>query len=101
MIRISSRRHGRILIRKSEQTHRFAVGQAVRMKNALPTVTNGSRDIYHITATLPPADDLPQYRVRNDRESHDRVATQDKLEPVNIIETGDRATLIERTFGHG
>lgn len=80
--------------------HRFAVGQAVRLKGgfgrpALP------RDIYHITGTLPPQGHSPQYRIRNDDERHERVTTQDSLEPVDMSRAGDGATLIERTFGHG
>jgi hypothetical protein len=57
--------------------------------------------IYRITGTLPPRGELPQYRIRNDSERHERVATQDNLEPVNISSGSEGATLIERTFGRG
>ena len=60
-----------------------------------------SADIYHITATLPPRGNSPQYRIRNDEERHERVTTQDDLEPVAISQPSDSATLIERTFGNG
>ena len=78
--------------------HLFAVGQIVRLKGGFkrPALPG---DIYHITGTLPPRGDSPQYRIRNDEERHERVTTQDDLEPVSISQSG--ASLIERTFGHG
>ena len=58
-------------------------------------------DIYRIIATLPPRGNSPQYRIRDYDERHERVATQDTLEPVRTLPAGNDATLIERTFGHG
>ena len=86
--------------RRDAATHLFAIGQAVRLRGgfgrpALPA------DIYHITATLPPREDSPQYRIRNDDERHERVATQDSLEPVDASLMENDATLYEKTFGHG
>ena len=57
-------------------------------------------EIYHVTATLPARGDSLQYRIRNDGERHERVTTQDSLEPVHLSPAADDATLIERTFGH-
>ena|SRR6185312_3691988 len=87
-------------IRREAATHLFSAGQAVRLRGgfgrpALPA------EIYRITATLPPRGDLPQYRIRNDEERHERVTTQDNLEPVDVSQPDDGATLIERTFGRG
>ncbi|ADZ72640.1 hypothetical protein [Polymorphum gilvum] len=62
-------------------THRYAIGQSVRLN----TGTGGpsrSGDTYRITATLPTRDNYPQYRIRNDDERHDRVASEDTLEAV-------------------
>ena len=86
--------------RRAAPTHLFTVGQAVRLKRgfarpALPA------DIYHITAKLPPRENLLQYRIRNDDERRERVTTEDSLEPVDISQSGSGATLIERTFAHG
>lgn len=86
--------------RQEPPAHLFTIGQAVRLKGgfirpALPT------DIYHITGTLPARGDSPQYRIRNDDERHERVTTQDSLEPVDMSQSSSGATLIERTFGHG
>jgi len=50
---------------------------------------------------LPPRGDSPQYRIRNDGERHERVATQDSIQPILASQSGEGATLIERTFGHG
>ncbi|MCT7376954.1 hypothetical protein [Chelativorans salis] len=87
-------------IRRDAAAHLFTVGQTVRLKgsfgrSALPS------DIYRITGTLPPQGDSPQYRIRSDDERHERVTTQDSLEPVRTPQAGSGATLIERTFGHG
>jgi hypothetical protein len=51
------------------------------------------------TGTLPPSGGSPQYRIRNDHEHHERVTTQDRLEPVRISSADEGATLIEKTFG--
>ena len=40
-------------------------------------------DIFRITAKLPPRGSSPQYRIRNDEERHERVTTQDDLEPAS------------------
>ena len=87
-------------IRREDPTHRFTVGQFVRLKGGfgIPTLW---ADIYRIIATLPPLGNSPQYRIRDYDERHERVATQDTLEPVGLSQAGHDATLIERTFGHG
>ena len=94
------RRNAAVRIRRDTATHLFTVGQTVRLKGGFgrPALPG---DIYHITGTLPPRGDSPQYRIRNDDERHERVTTQDDLEPVGMSRSGERATLIERTFGHG
>jgi hypothetical protein len=80
--------------------HLFTVGQAVRLKGGFGRPYQ-SADIYRITGTLPARGDAPQYRIRNDDERHERVMTQDSLEPVAISPAEEGATLIERTFGYG
>ncbi|WP_029058881.1 hypothetical protein [Stappia stellulata] len=80
------------------ETHLFALGDSVRLKGRIggaPATNN-----YRITGTLPPVGGSPQYRIRNEEERHERVATQDSLEPVDAADGLD-ATLSERTFGHG
>ncbi len=87
--------------RREPASHLFAIGQTVRLKTAFAAALPPS-SIFHITATLPPKVNSPQYRIRNDTERHERVATQDDLEPVDLTGAGnDAATLMERTFGHG
>jgi hypothetical protein len=81
-------------------THIFTIGQTVRLKGSFGTFSKIA-EIYHITGTLPPRGGSPQYRIRNDDERHERVTTQDSLEPVRLSQSGGSATLIERTFGHG
>lgn len=85
--------------RREVPTHLFAVGQSVKLKGgfARPAL---AADIYRITGVLPPRGDSLQYRIRNDDERHERVTTEDSLEPVDISPSGSGASLVERTFGH-
>ncbi len=84
--------------RREAPTHLFVVGQAVRFKSAFG-LKAGPTEIYHVTRTLPPRGNSPQYRIRNDEERHERVTSQDDLE--GIPSTQGEASLMERTFGHG
>jgi hypothetical protein len=86
-------------IRREAATHLFTVGQIVRLKAgfALPSQ---SVVTYCITGTLPPMGDSLQYRIRNDDEGHERVATQDSLKVVSTP-AGPSGALIEGTFGAG
>jgi hypothetical protein len=61
-------------------THLFATGQIVRLKGGVP-LPSQSGNTYRITGTLPPRGDSPQYRIRNDDERYERVATQDSSPP--------------------
>ncbi|WP_214477555.1 hypothetical protein [Mesorhizobium sp. dw_380] len=85
-------------VRCEAATHFFAVGQAVRLKSGFGTFPKNA-EIYRVTATLPPSGDSPQYRIRSDIELHERVATQDSLEAVDMS-PGDSITLSERIFEH-
>lgn len=76
--------------------HRFAVGQAVRLKGGFAQRAQAP-GVYHITRTLPPLGGSLQYRIRNHGESHERLASQNELEAVS----GEGADLMERTFRHG
>lgn len=82
--------------RRDAPTHLFALGQAVRLRGSFPK----SDETYRITATLPPRGNSLQYRIRNDDERHERVTTQDNLEPIDLSQSSAGETLIERTFGH-
>lgn len=64
-------------------THLYAVGQSVRLKGGLFQRVKATA-IYHITGTLPPRGESPQYRIRNDDERHERVAIQEDLEPLDF-----------------
>ncbi len=62
-------------------THRFAIGQTVRLKTVFG-MSLRTAEIYRITGTLPAKDNSPQYRIRNDDERHERVTTEDSLEEI-------------------
>ncbi|MUT27340.1 MULTISPECIES: hypothetical protein [Mesorhizobium] len=85
--------------RRPTPMHLFTIGQAVRLGGNFGTFPK-TLEVYRITGTLPPRGDSPQYRIRNDEERHERVATQDSLEPILPSQSSEGATLIERTFGH-
>jgi len=84
--------------RREASTHFFAVGQSVWLKNGFGRTP---ANIYHITGTLPPRGNSPQYRIRSDAEPHERVVTEDRLEPAGTLVSDAGLMLIERTFGHG
>lgn len=96
----STRLTARQIRREVLPTHLFTVGQFVRLKGGfgIPALW---ADIYRIVATLPPLGNSPQYRIRDYDERHERVATQDTLEPVRTLPIGNSTPLIERTFEHG
>ncbi|MER9950102.1 hypothetical protein [Mesorhizobium sp. M0047] len=83
-------------VRREAATHLFAVGQAIRLKSGIGTFPKAA-EIYRVTATLPPSGNSLQYRICSDVEPHERVATQDSLEPVD---TSPGITLSERIFEH-
>jgi hypothetical protein len=85
-------------IRYEAATHLFTAGQIVRLKGGFG-LQSQSADTYRITGTLPPRGDSQQYRIRNDDERYERVATQDSLESVRISPAGPSGALIEETFG--
>jgi hypothetical protein len=87
-------------IRYEAATHLFTTGQIVRLKRGFG-LQSQSADTYRITGTLPPKGDLQQYRIRNDAEHYERVATQDNLEAVSVSPAGPSGALIEGTFGAG
>ncbi len=83
---------------QAKPTHRFHIGQTVRMRSRFG-ISPRAAELFRITATLPARDNSPQYRIRNDGERHERVATEDSLELV-IAQTavGAGADLVERAF---
>mgnify|MGYP001557426516 CR=1 FL=1 len=71
-------------------------------ESCAPEPRNAGRlDSLAITGTLPPRGVSPQYRIRNADECHERVTTQESIEPVAMSPSGSGPTLLETTFGHG
>jgi hypothetical protein len=62
--------------------HIFAVGQTVRMKSRTGLVQK-TAELFQIKSRLPVKDGSPQYRIRSEQETHERVTTEDNLEPVD------------------
>lgn len=65
------------------KVHEFEIGQAVTLKSGFVMPVAAS-DIYVITAKLPERGNSLQYRIRNSRESYERVTTQDNLRTAEI-----------------
>lgn len=86
-------------IQRDATTHLFAMGQTVRLRGGYGVFTSRFGDIYRITGMLPPSGNSLQYRIRNDRELHERVTTEDSLELVLAATPGDDEVLREQTFG--
>ena len=87
-------------IRYEAATHLFTTGQTVRFKGGFG-LQSQSAHTYRITGMLPPKGDSQQYRMRNDAENYERVATQDSLEAVSLSPPGPGGALIGGTFGAG
>ncbi len=98
---IRYRTRGAAPVRAAGKTHLFEVGQAVRLTGGYWMSVAETAGIYHITATLPPRGNSPQYRIRNEDERHERVTTQDSLELVTVLPSPGETTLLEKTFGQG
>ncbi len=64
--------------------HQFSVGQIVRIRSK-SGVFPKTDDVFRITRTLPIQDNFPQYRLRSDGESYERVAAEDALELVGAV----------------
>jgi hypothetical protein len=86
-------------IQRDATAHLFTIAQAVRLRGGYGVFTSRFGDIYRITGMLPPSGNSLQYRIRNDRELHERVATEESLEPVLAAMPDDDEALRERTFG--
>lgn len=81
---------------RNSSTHMFSVGQNVLIKGKTAIAEN---ETYRITATLPPRGSSPQYRVQNQFEHHERVVTQELIEPAGVSQASEHDTLVEQTFG--
>jgi hypothetical protein len=71
--------------RLTMSSHRFAVGQTVRLRSTFG-LSPRTAEVYRITGRLPEKDRSPQYRVRSDQERHERVLTEDDLEAMPILD---------------
>ncbi|RUV30831.1 MAG: hypothetical protein E5X40_01415 [Mesorhizobium sp.] len=65
--------------RTDTPAHLFAIGQTVRMKSRIGLVQK-TAELFQIKSKLPVKDGSPQYRIRSDEETYERVTTEDNLE---------------------
>jgi len=99
MTTVNALRSAKLSPQVAAASHSFGIGQAVRLRPSFKYASVAG--IYYVTATLPSSGDQPQYRIRNDEERYERVATQDSLEAVTASSDSTKTTLVERTFGRG
>jgi len=84
-------------VRTEDATHIFKIGQAVRLTGLIGR-SSQVEGVFRITGTLPPIGDSLQYRIRNENERHERVTTQENLEPATTLPTPGRDTLAKSTL---
>jgi hypothetical protein len=70
--------------RTDTPSHLFAIGQTVRMKSRTGLVQK-TAELFEIKSRLPVKDGSPQYRIRSEQETYERVTTEDNLEPVDTV----------------
>lgn len=68
--------------RTDTPAHIFTVGQTVRMKSRTG-LAQKTAELFQIKSRLPVKDGSPQYRIRSELETYERVTTEDNLEPVD------------------
>ncbi|WP_332118706.1 hypothetical protein [Azorhizobium caulinodans] len=73
----------------SEPMRRFSIGQSVRLLSGYGNPTRKLDEVYRITALMPAMDASFQYRLRQDGEAFERMATEESLDPVRIEEPGE------------
>lgn len=62
-------------------THQFRSGQMVRLSRNLPAKTGAGGD-YKIVRQLPDSGGELQYRIKSEREPHERVVKESDLEKI-------------------
>jgi hypothetical protein len=72
--------------RTDTPAHLFAIGQTVRMKSRTGLVQK-TAELLQIKSRLPVKDGSPQYRIRSEQETYERVTTEDNLEPADPVGT--------------
>jgi hypothetical protein len=60
-------------------SHRFAIGNMVRLSRVLP-LQNAVPGPYAVLAQLPERDGELQYRIKSNREPYQRIIKEDELE---------------------
>jgi hypothetical protein len=65
--------------RTDTPSHLFAIGQIVRMKSR-SGLAQKTAELFQIKSRMPVKDGSPQYRIRSEQETYERVTTEDNLE---------------------
>jgi len=78
-------------LRVNPTQYLYALGQPVRIKTGWYP-----ERVYKIIRQLPAEREILQYRIRSDNETHERVETQESLEPI-VVNSND---LIKIAFKH-
>lgn len=63
---------------------KFAAGQHVSLVGARTFSASAPKGVYRIVAALPKEGGLQRYRVRSDREMHDRIVDEARLQATGL-----------------
>ncbi|MGX9144282.1 hypothetical protein [Mesorhizobium sp. 128a] len=72
--------------RTDTPSHLFAIGETVRMKSR-SGLAQKTAELFQIKSRLPVKDGSPQYRIRSEQETYERVTTEDNLEVADPVVT--------------
>lgn len=70
----------------TEPMRRFSIGQSVRLVSGYGSPAQKTGDVYRITGLMPATDVSFQYRLRQDSDLFERVATEESLDLVRVEE---------------
>ena len=78
--------------RTDTPSHLVAIGQTVRMKSR-SGLAQKTAELFQIKSRLPVKDGSPQYRIRSEQETYERVTTEDNLEVADAPAVTDNPTV--------
>lgn len=73
----------------TEPMRRFSIGQSVRLFSGYGNPTQKLDEVYLITGLMPALGASFQYRVRQESEAFERVATEESLDLVRLEDPGE------------
>ncbi|WP_425106530.1 hypothetical protein [Ancylobacter sp.] len=82
----------------TEPMRRYSIGQSVRLLSRYRNPAQKLDEVYRITGLMPALGGSFQYRLRQNSEAFERVATEESLDLVRIEEPGQGASTAQSVF---